>query len=229
MTIPLCPIASLFRLAFLRFGFWCLGIRLSARLRLLRVVVFANLRKSLGGLTACLTGTPPLVVRIRVFRRELVAALAMRLPCVFRRRRYTSTDVLTRRDGFEMVRPDASPIAAKMIELEPFRNRPNDQFIGKPMRSVRFAEEQFPVAIHISWTHPFPTGVRDVRSSEQSFKWPRPRLSNAVNHDWILPQRTDTRKTPVALTARRRSREEGQHGSEESPATADRPGRWRNG
>lgn len=78
---------------------------------------------------------------VRVFRREFVTAFAVchRLVSSFdHKRNYSSEDVGLAGDRLKMVRIDATPYPAEMIELHSFRNRTSGQFISNDVGFAYF-------------------------------------------------------------------------------------------
>ena len=66
-------------------------------------------------------------VGVGVFRRELVAVLAMGPP------RCCSSDVFLFCDGLEMFRIDAGGVVTEVVDLVADGNRPDPQFMGDPV------------------------------------------------------------------------------------------------
>jgi hypothetical protein len=84
----------------------------------------------------CLTGfaCALLVVDVGVFRRELVAPLAMGFARVFRAATHATQDVLASCDGLHVVRINAAPVAAQVVDAEALGNRAPATLEGKAMR-----------------------------------------------------------------------------------------------
>jgi len=68
--------------------------------------------------------------------------------------------VLAARDGFQVVGVHASPVAAKVVELETGRDRPRERFISEAMRTYGSVSElELPVARAVSVRSPFDAAV----------------------------------------------------------------------
>ncbi len=76
-------------------------------------------------------------------------------------------DVFAAGDGFEMVRVNATPYAAEMIEFQSFRNRPDGNFIGKTMGVDVSVEAAVSARLDISL--PEPTGICLFDSRPETF------------------------------------------------------------
>lgn len=114
----------------------------------------------------------PTAIDVDVFRRERVAPDAVRLSRPVGPRA-GSTHVFGVRYRFQVVRSDTQLVAAQMVDLQPFGDRPVSQFVTEPVRVNRLAlDENAAIAGNRFGTCPHPALTRLI--------YPRPEASKTL-------------------------------------------------
>ena len=145
---------------------------------------------------ARLAATPevrPIARHRDVITREGVAALAMRLratPVAHKSGADSSAQILTSRDGLKMSGIHTSPIAAKVIQVEPTGNWTNERFVSEPMR-VDIAERtltpgpdtELAVASEHLPASPEPARIGDKQVSAEAFDGACPVLFHTMKYN----------------------------------------------
>jgi hypothetical protein len=120
----------------------------------------------------------------RVLGRVFVAVAAMGFGGIRGGQGASAQDVHGAGDRLQMARIHASPVAAKVIQVEAFGDRANQPLVNNAMsrQSTALTDEGAPVSLRTPITQPRPALIRPVRIVRES-----PRINGLFLHPSILP------------------------------------------
>jgi hypothetical protein len=132
----------------------------------------------------------PALVGPKIIAVQLVAVDAAGLPCLMGRGAVTAHKVFPVRDRLKVARVAARTVPAKMVDLQPVRNRPDEHRVRS---SVRLPSLALPLRVAVSRSLVAVAGVRpaSVRMSARGFDVPlkNRRLQSSSLHALIYSQR----------------------------------------